>query len=479
MVLRRMSIDRTIKASKSGRSGLQRVCDSTIAALLCVLASTTPSRNFAQAQTLGASSVAAPTTTLEAPNACARIPTPFPGKIGEFTSNSTESWPTPPHPPVGAPNVLIWLIDDAGFGLTSTFGGLVETPNLDRLAANGLRYTNFHSTPLCSPSRAALLTGRNPHAVHVGSHGGTAMGFPGYDDFVPPTAATTAKVLREQGYGTVALGKWDHTPFKYQSPVGPFDLWPLGQGFEHFYGFMWHDSDQFHPTLVQDNTVLEDTSAGQDYYLTTDLANRAISYINALHSLQPDRPFYLYWATGAVHSPHQSPQSWRDHYRGRFDMGWDEYRRLVLERQKKMGPVPTYTELAPMQPELPKWDALSADQKRLYARQMEAIAAEMTEADHEFGRIVETLRRNGELNNTLILVLSDNGASAEGGVEGAFMESARTTGIGPTIAQNLAHYEDWGGPTTMPHYSAAWAVAAIRRSAISNRRRMTAVIMYR
>jgi arylsulfatase A-like enzyme len=423
---------------------------------LLAATSLTPTR----ADEAGPPSVPSPAATVSSPNSCARVPTPFAGKIGEWRTDSTESWPSPPRPPAGAPNVLIWLIDDAGFGLTSAYGGLVETPNLERLAASGLLYTNFHSTPLCSPSRAALLTGRNAHAVHMGSHGGTAMGFPGYDDFVPPTAATTAKVLREQGYSTIALGKWDHAPFKYQSPVGPFDLWPLGQGFEHFYGFLWHDSDQFHPTLVQDNTVIEEPAGGEDYYLTTDLANRAIGYINTLHSVQPDRPFYLYWATGAVHSPHQSPASWREHYRGRFDMGWDEYRKLVLEHQKAMGLVPSFTEYAPMQAELPPWASLSATEKKLYARQMEAIAAEMSEADSEFGRIVDTLKRNGEFDNTLIIATSDNGASAEGGVEGAFIESARSSGRNVTVAQNMAHYDDWGGPTTMPHYSAAWAVAA-------------------
>lgn len=405
-------------------------------------------------------SVGSPVETIPADAACARTTAKFEGRIGRFLPDSQESWPGRPSPPKDAPNVLIWLIDDAGFGLLSAFGGLVGTPNLDRLAAQGLKYTNFHSTPLCSPSRVALLTGRYPHNAHMGSHGGTSMGFPGYDGFVPPTVAPTAKVLRQQGYSTVALGKWDHTPFRQINPVGPFDLWPLGQGFERFYGFMWHDTDHFKPTLIQDNTILDRPAGGQDYYLTTDLADRAISHINSLHAVQPERPFYLYWATGAVHSPHHATEEWRAKYRGRFDMGWDEYRKQVLARQKAMGIVPKNTALAPLQAELPAWNSLSPEDKRLYARQMETIAAQMSQTDHEFGRVIDALKANGQFDNTIIIVTSDNGASAEGGVEGSFMETPRAYGVPITAAQNREHLDAWGGPTTMPHYSAAWAVAA-------------------
>ena len=408
----------------------------------------------------GSPSVPSPTTMVDSSASCARTAPPFRGTTGRLLPDSREAWPSAPTAPTGAPNVLIWLIDDAGFGLTSTFGGLVDTPNLTALANGGLRYVNFHSTPLCSPSRVSLLTGRNPHAAHMGSHGGTAMGFPGYDGFVPPTAASTAKVLREAGYGTLALGKWDHTPFRYETPVGPFDLWPLGQGFDHFYGFMWHDSNHFQPTLVQDNSFIEHPAGGEDYFLTDDLATKAITYINGLHAVQPDRPFYLYWATGAVHSPHQAPAEWRAKYHGRFDMGWDEYRRQVLARQKAAGLVPKFTAVAPLQAELPAWNTLSADQKKLYARQMEVIAAEMSEADAQFGRIVAQLKANGQFDNTLIIVTSDNGASAEGGLEGDYMEAERGYSITPTVAENMKYYDAWGGPKTMPHYSAGWAVAA-------------------
>jgi arylsulfatase A-like enzyme len=407
-----------------------------------------------------APSVASPTVMVEANGGCARTTAPFTGIAGRTLPNSKEAWPDEPKAPEGAPNVLIWLIDDAGFGLISAFGGLVATPNLDRLAVGGLRYTNFHSTPLCSPSRVSILTGRNPHAAHMGSHGGTAMGYPGYDGFVPPTAAATAKVLRQRGYSTMALGKWDHTPFKHQTPVGPYDLWPLGQGFDHFYGFLWHGSDHFHPTLARDNSYIPEAAGGEDYFLTTDLADRAVSYVNSVHSVQPDKPFYLYWATGAVHAPHQATGEWLEKYRGKFDMGWDSYRETVLSQQKTLGYVPEHTELAPLQAELPAWDSLSPDEQRIYARQMEAIAAQMSQTDHEFGRVIDALKRNGQFDNTMIFVTSDNGGSAEGGVEGTFMELARSMGDDISSERNLEHLDDWGKYGTMANYSAAWAVAS-------------------
>lgn len=439
---------------------IARYAAHTAMAISLVSANLASARSTILAQTgeTGPAAVGSPVTASAKEN-CVRTPPAFTGKVGRLLPDSKESWPAQPTPPKGAPNVLIWLIDDAGFGLLSAFGGLVDTPNLDSLAAGGLKYTNFHSTPLCSPSRVALLTGRYPHNAHMGSHGGTSMGFPGYDGFVPPSAASTAKVLREQGYSTLALGKWDHTPFKHITPTGPFDLWPLGQGFEHFYGFMWHDTDHFQPTMMQDNTILEAPAGGKDYYLTTDLANRAIRHINSLNAVQPDRPFYLYWATGAVHSPHHATEEWRAKYRGRFDMGWDNYRRQVLARQKAMGIVPGNTKLAPLQAELPAWNSLSTEDKALYARQMETIAAQMSEADHEFGRVIDALKASGEFDNTMIIVTSDNGASAEGGVEGSFQETPRAYGVPISMEQNRAHMANWGGSGTMPHYSAGWAVA--------------------
>lgn len=391
---------------------------------------------------------------------CTAADAPFAGKIGPDVASSKENWPAEIKPPAGAPNVVIWLMDDVGFGLSSAFGGLVETPNLERLAASGVRYTNFHSTPLCSPSRAALLTGRNAHGAHMGAHANTAMGYPGYDAEVPASVATTARVLRDRGYGTIALGKWDHIPPRYLKPTGPYTYWPSGQGFEHNYGFFAYESDHFAPTLWQGNALLGSPKPGQNYYLTRDLADRAIDYVDQLSSVDPERPFYMYWATGAVHSPHQASQAWLDHYRGKFDMGWDKYRTTVLARQKAMKVVPAGTRIAPMQAELPAWNTLSADQKRLYSRQMEALAAQLSEADAEFGRILDGLERAGKLDNTMIFVTSDNGASAEGGPDGTFNMTPVASGVKVPFETSLKHIDDWGGPKSAPHYSAGWAVAA-------------------
>ena len=383
----------------------------------------------------------------------------FKGKITAFAKDSVADWPRPPAAPAGAPNVLIWVIDDVGYGQLGAFGGLVETPNIDRVASRGLIYNNFHATSLCSPTRAALLTGRNHHNVHMGSHAAAPSGFPGYDDFVPASAATTARVLRDNGYLTMAIGKWDHTPADQISIAGPFDRWPSGQGFDHFYGFMGADSDHFVPNLWQDNQLLKIDGRPADYYLTTDLADHAIDYVTGARSAAPDKPFDLYWATGAAHGPHQATQPWLEKYRGRFDMGWDAARETIFARQKKLGVIPAKAKLTERNPNIPAWSTLSPDQKKMYARQMEAFAALLSEADHEFGRILDTLERTGQLDNTLIFIVSDNGASAEGGLEGLYSEMRFANGQPTTLADNLKHYDKWGGPDTTPHYHAGWAMA--------------------
>lgn len=383
----------------------------------------------------------------------------FKGQISTFAKDSVADWPVPPRAPAGAPNVLIWVLDDAGFGQLGAFGGLASTPNIDRVAARGLVYNNFHATSLCSPSRAALLTGRNHHAVHIGSHAAAPAGFPGYDDMIPKSAATTARVLQERGYSTMAIGKWDHTPGQFISPAGPFNLWPLGQGFDHFYGFMGADSDHFQPNLWQDNSLIKTPTHPQNYYLTTDLADRAIDFVTGTRSASPNRPFYLYWATGAVHSPHQSTVEWRRRYRGKFDKGWDAAREEIFARQKRMGIVPRDAKLAPRNEHIPLWSSLSAEQRKMYARQMEALAAQLSQADHEFGRVLDTLERTGELDNTMIFIVSDNGASAEGGLEGLYREMRFANGLPTTLQDNLQHYDEWGGPSTAPHYHAGWAMA--------------------
>jgi len=394
---------------------------------------------------------------LIAPSAAATDRAPQPN-VGRTFETSTEA--PPPKAPfrAGAPNVLVWVIDDLGFGQLGSFGGLIDTPNLDRLAAQGLRYTNYHTTPICSASRAALLTGRNSHSVHIGGHSALAVGFPGQDALVPREAGTIAENLRQSGYLTLALGKWDHLPPEQASAAGPFTYWPSGQSFDRFYGFLSFDADNFHPVLWADHQPL---AAPQDpaYHLTTDLADKAMDWILARKGADSAPPFFVYWATGAVHSPHHAPASYLQRYRGRFDAGWDVARAEVLRRQKALGVIPRDTVLPPRPEGMPAWSSLTADQKRSYARAMEAFAAQLTHADAEFGRILDALAASGDLDNTLILVTSDNGASGEGAQHGTFSEWMFANGRVASVEQNFAFLDRWGGPETYPHYPLGWAVA--------------------
>ncbi len=382
---------------------------------------------------------------------------PFAGTIGKTLGESTPAWPESPHPPQDAPNVLIWLMDDVGYGQVNSFGGLVETDTLDGLAQSGLRFSNFHATPLCSPTRAALLSGRNPHAVGIGAHANTAAGFPGYTARIPKSAAGIGRILKDQGYATYALGKWDQLPSEHVSALGPFDYWPSGQGFEHFYGFLHYDANHFRPHLWRDHTPVTDKGVGDpDYHLTADLADQAAGWIRQQASLRPEQPFLMYWSTGAVHAPHHAPTAYLEKYRGKFDMGWNAARELILARQKKLGLVPADTRLPPWPEGVPTWDSLTAEQRRLAARAMEAFAAMLDHADHQFGRILKALEEAGELDNTIILVTSDNGASAEGGLAGSVNEILMGRG---TWEDNLPFLDAWGGPDTYPHYPVGWAAA--------------------
>ncbi|WP_228450678.1 arylsulfatase [Chryseolinea soli] len=334
----------------------------------------------------------------------------FKGKIAKTFAESTEWWPEKKQAPKDAPNVVYFLIDDAGYGTSSAFGGLMETPTLDSLANHGLRYTNFHSTAICSPTRAALLTGRNSHSVHMGLFPVTATGFPGYDGILPADKAAIPQILRENNYSTYAVGKYHLTPINEITPVGPFDRWPLGIGFDHFYGWHLGHTDQFRPNLYEDNNVID--VEPNHKHVTTLLADKAIKYIANQRSLAPEKPFFLYFATGATHSPHQVEKSWSDLYKGKFDKGWDWYREEVLQRQKKLGVVPANAELPERNPKVPAWDSLSADEKKVYARYMEIYAGFMTHADHELGRVVNYLKEIGELDNTVIIaIVGDNGSS--------------------------------------------------------------------
>lgn len=383
----------------------------------------------------------------------------FAGVISRELEDSTPDWPAANLPPEGSPNMLIWMIDDAGVGHIGAFGGVVETPNLDRLAEKGLRFSNFHATPVCSASRASLLTGRNPHRVHVGSHAGSSIGFPGYDAHIPASTGTLAHILKGRGYATYAIGKWDHLPTEDTSVGGPFDYWPSGQGFDRFYGYLAADTSNFEPTLWSDHSPVDFPRDQQDYHLSKDMADTAISWIAGRKSVPQAPPFMMYWATGAIHAPHHAPDEMLEYYRGRFDRGWDVMRDEILERQKSMGIIPAETQLSPRPDGMPSWDALSPNTKAVYARSMEALAAQMTYTDQQFGRILAYLEETGELDNTVVVVVSDNGASAEGALHGTFSEHMFFNGRQASVEENEKYLDVWGTKDTYPHVPMGWAVA--------------------
>jgi len=383
----------------------------------------------------------------------------FKGKIEKSYEESEEWWSTPIKPPEGTPNVVILLLDDTGFGHLSSFGGLVETPNIDKLADDGLRYNNFHTTALCSPSRATIMAARNHHRIGLGSHSLTAMGFPGYNAYPPESAKSIAKHLQKAGFINYAIGKWDHTPLYEVSESGPFDRWPSGEGFDHYYGFMAADADNYRSLLWRDHTPIEDWEGKVDYHLSESMADEFIRNITSHVSVSPDKPFMMFWAPVAMHSPHQAPQKYIDYYKGKFDMGWDKTRVAIHKKQLEMGVIPKETELSPRIPEIPAWDSLNPQEKKLYARQMEVFAAMLTHVDEQIGRMIEALKRTGEYDNTIIFVTADNGSSGEGGLAGTFNETYVLNGLQTPFAANMSHYDDWGGPNTYPHFHAGWAMA--------------------
>lgn len=390
---------------------------------------------------------------------------PFTGTIEKTLAGSVPEYPERPQAPAGAPNVLVVLIDDAGFGNPSTFGGPVQTPTLDRLAAQGLRYNRFHVTALCSPTRAALLSGRNHHRMGFGMIAETHSGFPGYDAHWPRDAASLARILRDNGFATAAIGKWHLTPDDEQGPAGPFDRWPNALGFDYFYGFLGGEDSHWDPMLVENQTTLG-VPTGKGFYLTTALADHAIAWIRDQKSQAPEQPFFLYFATGASHAPHHVAQEWADRYAGKFDAGWDALRVATFERQKQLGVIPPDAVLTPRPDAFPAWDPLPAEVKRLYARQMEVYAGFQECTDHEVGRVVGAIEALGLGDDTLVVYLfGDNGASMEGTESGSFNEITTLNGIPLTTAQQLeaihayGGLEQWGGPRTDPHYAAAWAWA--------------------
>ena len=386
---------------------------------------------------------------------------PFKGRIERLVADSVPDFPTAVEPPVGAPNVLLILTDDVGIGATSTFGGPIPTPNCDRVANAGLKYTMFHTTALCSPTRAALIAGRNHHTCASGSITEFATGFPGYNSVVSKSCGTVGQVLRGNAYNTAWFGKMHNVPDWMSSKAGPFDLWPTGLGFEYFYGFLGGDSDNWHPALYENIQPVEPYMGKPDYILNTDLADKAINWLRMQQAVAPNKPWLLYYAPGTAHAPHHAPKEWIDKFKGQFDQGWDRVREETLERQKGIGVVPQNTELTPRPEQIPAWDSLSADQKRLYARMMEVYAGALHHADHEIGRVMDAVEESGQAENTLVIyIMGDNGASAEGSLQGTTNEVATAgNGIEEPLEFLLSMIDELGGPRTYNHYPVGWAHA--------------------
>ncbi len=364
-------------------------------------------------------------------------------------------------PPTGAPNVVVVLIDDIGFGATAPFGGPIETPTFSKLAKNGLRFNRFHTTALCSPTRASLLSGRNHHNVNVGSVMEVATGFPGNLGMRPNDAKYFAETLRQNGYSTAAFGKWHETPTWEVSVSGPYFRWPTHSGFDKFYGFIGGETNQWEPTIF-DGVTRVPKKDNQDYHFTTDMTNEAINWVKFQQAMTPDKPFFIYYATGATHAPHHAPKKWIEKYKGKFKDGWLALREKTFARQKEMGVIPENAKLAPMPKDIKEWKALSDDEKKLFALQIETFAGFAEHTDVEVGRLVDAIDEIGELEDTLIVyIMGDNGSSAEGGLEGTFNELVHLNGIfdAETIESMLKRAEDWGGPDSFPHMAAGWAVA--------------------
>jgi arylsulfatase len=357
--------------------------------------------------------------------------------------------------------VLIVLTDDTGFGMTSTFGGPAPTPTLDRLANNGLKYNRFHTTALCSPTRAALLAGRNHHSVGTGVIIEMGTGYPGYTGIIPRSTALVPEILRGNGYATACFGKWHNTPEPEISPAGPFDRWPTGIGFEYFYGFNQGETHQYFPVLYRNTTpVNAQQTPEQGYHFTTDMTNEAIAWIRNVRAGNPDKPWFAYFSTGAIHAPHHAPKEWRDEFKGRFDHGWDRQREMTHAKQLELGVIPGGTKLTPRPKEIPAWDSQSAEAKQVFCRLMENYAAFMAHTDHEVGRLIDSLEQSGELDNTLVFyIVGDNGASGEGGLEGTFSEVASLMGYNPGLAGIIKRIDQIGAPESEPHVPVGWAWA--------------------
>lgn len=393
-----------------------------------------------------------------------RIPLPepeFKGAIRKTYVDSKSDWPEVPKPPDGAPNVILILLDDVGFGQVSTFGGPVKTPALDKLASKGLRYNRFHTTAICGPSRAALITGRNHHNCGVGFLAEWATGFPSYNNMIPKSTASVAEVLRGNGYSTAWFGKNHNTPDWESSVAGPFDRWPTGMGFDYFYGFIGGETHQYYPVLFENTRAVEPHKSPEEgYHFMTDMTDRSINWVRYSKSVAPEKPFFLYFAPGAAHAPHHCPREWREKFKGQFDAGWDAVRTATYKRQLKTGIIPPDTELTPRPEWVKEWKSLSADEQKLYARFMENFAGYLAFTDHEIGRLLDGLRKLPDADNTLIIyIVGDNGASSEGGFTGTVNEVMNLNGIPSNLADNLKMLDKIGEPDTEPHYPLGWAWA--------------------
>ncbi|MCH7790384.1 MAG: arylsulfatase, partial [Acidobacteria bacterium] len=385
-------------------------------------------------------------------------PDEFRGTIGRYHWESEPHWPEPVRAPKDAPNVVIVLLDDVGYAQLAPYGSDIETPTIDRLAAGGLTFTNFHTTALCSPTRACVLTGRNHHSVGMGRITDLATGFPGYDATISHRHGFLPEMLEPQGWATYGVGKWHLTPRSDHHLGASRRRWPLGRGFQRYYGFFEGETNHFGPALIHDNHQVEQPE-GSDYHFTEDMADKAIEWLTDLRNADGDKPFFLYFATGACHSPHQAPPSYLEAYRGRFDLGWDLWRAEIFERQKASGLLPDTTELSPRPDWVPAWDDLSDDERRVCARYMEAFAAMLTHTDAQIGRLIDHLESTGELDNTIVLVMSDNGASSEGGPAGS-LNDLRTWNVCDTpLSEAIERIDEIGGPSIHNNYPWGWTVA--------------------
>ena len=450
--------DRYGEYSSSGR--IDNFCTARVlrvALTALSLAGTAANGAFAQ-QTTGAPCSPDATTTVDGrylPNP----PAAFGGQINLNADQSKPCWRPRIVPPKGAPNVLLIMTDDQGYGVSGTFGGVIPTPTMDRIAQMGLRYTQFHSTALCSPSRAALITGRNHHSVGFGI-ADAYTGYPGYDAVIGVDNGTIGEILKQNGYATSWFGKNHNTAPDLYSTAGPFDQWPIGMGFEYFYGFMGGETDQWTPFLFRNTSQIFPWRDQPGYNLTTGMADDAIQYLKDLNAAAPDKPFFVYYVPGGTHAPHQPTREWIEKFKGKFDMGWNELREQIFANQKRLGVIPQNTQLTPWPDELSKWDTLNPDEKKLFARQAEVFAAYVAYTDYEIGRVIKAVEDIGKLDNTLIIYISgDNGTSAEGTTIGTFNDMASFQGANVPVADQLKFYDLWGSPETRPHMSVAWSWA--------------------